>query len=286
MKIKSRDFLVREGCKVRLDRWPTIIHPAYRSKAHYEEILEDHIKRLTELQTLLYASNRYALLVIFQAMDAAGKDSAIKHVMSGVNPQGCRVFAFKPPTRIELQHDFLWRAACNLPERGQIGIFNRSHYEDVLVPRVHPERLRDEGFANDPHGRQSILRDRYRSIAAFERHLHANQTRIVKFYLHISKDEQRKRLIARIDDPKKNWKLDIADIKERKFWRGYVKAYDKCLSATSTRESPWFIVPADDKHNARLIVSHILLDRFEGLNMAYPRASRQELLAIRGQLAE
>jgi PPK2 family polyphosphate:nucleotide phosphotransferase len=279
---------VRDGGDVDLGKWPTRIDPVYKSKEQYHELLGEHVAQLSEQQQLLYASNRYAVLLIFQAMDAAGKDGAIKHVMSGVNPQGCQVFSFKHPTPAELQHDFLWRTTRNLPERGQIGIFNRSYYEEVLIARVHPEILRSEGLPDAPRDEKSVWRERYRSIVGLERHLTRNGTRIVKFHLHISKAEQRKRFLERIDDPDKNWKFSAADITERKFWKQYMKAYEQCLHATSTSDAPWYVVPADDKENARLIVSRIVLDTLEGLKMAYPRTSakhRRELLAIRKKLA-
>ena len=287
MKISSKDFRVKEGDDVDLGKWPTIVEPVYKSKDQYQKLLEEHVAQLSSLQQLHYASNRYAVLLIFQAMDAAGKDGAIRHVMSGVNPQGCQVFSFKHPSPAELQHDFLWRTTRDLPERGRIGIFNRSYYEEVLIVRVHPEILRSEGIPDAPHGEKAIWRDRYHSIVNLEKHLHVNGTRIVKFYLHLSKEEQRKRFLARIDEPEKNWKFSLADIAERKFWKHYMKAYEECLSTTSTREAPWYVVPADDKENARLIVSQIILDTLEGLEMSYPKTTderHQELLEIRRQL--
>jgi len=228
-------------------------------------------------------------LLIFQAMDTAGKDGAIKHVMSGVNPQGCQVFSFKHPSTVELQHDFLWRTTRELPERGRIGIFNRSYYEEVLIARVHPEILRSEGVPGAAQDDKTVWRDRYRSINNLEKHLHVNGTRIVKFFLHLSKEEQRKRLLARIDEPQKNWKFGPADIQERKFWKSYMSAYEECLSATSTRNAPWYVVPADDKANARIIISRIVVDTFEGLKMAYPKTTakrRRELQSIRKELAK
>jgi len=288
MKIASKDFRVREGAVVDLKKWPTIVDPVYGSKKHYQELLAEHVAKLSSLQQLLYASNAHAILLIFRAMDAAGKDGAIKHVMSGINPQGCQVFSFKHPSPAELQHDFLWRTTRDLPERGRIGIFNRSYYEEVLVVRVHPELLRGEGLPDAPIGEKAVWRDRYRSIVGLERHLHDNGTRIVKFFLHLSKEEQRKRFLQRIDDPEKNWKFSPADIEARKFWKDYRKAYEECLSATSTSDAPWYVVPADDKENARLIVSRIVLDTLERLKMAYPETSmerRRELLAIRERLA-
>jgi PPK2 family polyphosphate:nucleotide phosphotransferase len=222
-------------------------------------------------------------------MDAAGKDGAIRHVMSGVNPQGCQGFSFSHPSPAELQHDFLWRTTRDLPERGRIGIFNRSYYEEVLVVRVHPEILSGEGIPDSPHDENKIWHDRYRSIVDLERHLHANGTRIIKFFLHLSKEEQRRRFLSRIDDPEKNWKFGLADIQERKFWKQYMKAYAACLSSTSTRDTPWYVVPADDKENARLIVSQIVVDVLEDLKMSFPKTSperRAELLAIRKELAK
>ena len=287
MKIDSKDFRVREGHEVDLQKWPTKVDPVYKSEKHYKKLLEEHVAQLSSLQQLLYASNRHALLLIFQAMDAAGKDGAIRHVMSGVNPQGCQVFSFKHPSATELLHDFLWRTTRDLPERGRIGIFNRSYYEEVLIVRVHPEILGSEGLPDTSLDEAAVWHDRYRSIADLERHLHANGTRIIKFYLHLSKDEQKKRFLERIDEPDKNWKFSLADIEERKFWNHYMTAFGECLGATSTSEVPWYVVPADDKENARLIVSQIVLDTLEGLNMAYPKTTAErhkELLSIRKQL--
>jgi len=287
MKISSKDFRAREGDRVDLRKWPTDVDPVYKSKKHYKEMLEEHVKKLSELQRLHYASNRYAVLLIFQAMDAAGKDGAIRHVMSGVNPQGCRVFNFKRPSATELLHDFLWRTTRELPERGRIGIFNRSYYEEVLIARVHPEILRNEGLSDTSLIEAAVWQGRYRSILDLEAHLHRNGTRIVKFYLHLSKDEQRKRFLDRIDEPEKNWKFSMADTEERKFWKHYMTAYEECVSATSTTDAPWYVVPADDKQNARLIVSQILVDTLEGLDMRYPKTTperHRELLSIRQQL--
>jgi PPK2 family polyphosphate:nucleotide phosphotransferase len=289
MKINPKDFRVREGDRVNLKKWPTKVDPVYKSKEQYQKLLEDHVAELSAQQQLLYASNRHAVLLIFQAMDAAGKDGAIRHVMSGVNPQGCQVFSFKHPSAGELQHDFLWRTTRDLPERGRIGIFNRSYYEEVLIARVHPKILLSEGIPEAPHNQKTIWHDRYRSIANLEKHLHANGTRIVKFFLHLSEEEQRKRFLARIDEPQKNWKFSTADIEERKFWKQYMEVYEQCLGATSTGDSPWYVVPADDKENARLIVSRIVLDTLDKLKMAYPRTSakrRRELQSIRKQLAK
>jgi PPK2 family polyphosphate:nucleotide phosphotransferase len=289
MKINSMDYRVRQGDEVDLIKWPTIVDPVYKSKKQYQELLKEHVAQLSAMQQLHYASDRYAVLLIFQAMDAAGKDGAIRHVMSGVNPQGCQVFSFKHPSPAELQHDFLWRTTRDLPELGRIGIFNRSYYEEVLIVRVHPEILHGEGVPDARHHDKKLWHDRYRSIVDLEKHLHANGTRIVKFFLHLSKEEQRKRFLARIDEPEKNWKFSLADIEERKFWKDYRKAYEECLGATSTTDVPWYVVPADDKENARLIVSQIVLDTLEGLKMAYPKTTAKrhaELLSIREQLGK
>ena len=288
MRIESNKFRVREGEPVRFKKWPTRVKPFYKSKADYITILEKHIKELSERQSLLYTYDRYAVLLIFQAMDAAGKDGAIKHVMSGINPQGCQVFSFKHPSAQELEHDFLWRTTRCLPERGRIGIFNRSYYEEVLIVRVHPEilgaRLIPKGLLED----KKIWEKRYRSILDLEKHLHRNGTSVVKFFLHLSKEEQRRRFLARIDAPEKNWKIGPADIEERKFWKDYQRAYEACLGATSTDHAPWYVVPADDKENARLIISQIILDTLKDLKMNYAEASearRKELLSLRRQLA-
>ena len=281
MKVRSTDFRVEEGHKVNLDKRPTAVEAIYESKKQYQKMLANHVDELSSLQQLLYASNRYALLLIFQAMDAAGKDGAIKHVMSGVNPQGCQVFSYKHPSATELQHDFLWRTTRDLPERGRIGIFNRSYYEEVLIVRVHPEILRSEAIAGGEHDEQTVWKRRFHSILELEKHLHRNGTRIVKFYLHLSKDEQRKRFLQRIDEPNKNWKFSLADVEERKYWRRYMSAYEECLTTTSTREAPWYVVPADDKENARLIVSQIILDTLNGLKMTYPEVSAERRLELR-----
>jgi PPK2 family polyphosphate:nucleotide phosphotransferase len=280
---------VHEGTTVELDERPTAIAPVYRSTAHYQKLLAKHVEQLSQLQRLLYASDRLALLVIFQAMDAAGKDGAIRHVMSGVNPQGCQVYSFKHPSAQELEHDFLWRTTRCLPERGRIGIFNRSYYEEVLIARVHPEILRGEGLPEEYANDGSIWQTRYQSILDLERHLDRNGTRIVKSFLHLSKDEQRRRFQERIDDPDKRWKISQADIEERKYWKAYMRAYEKCLGATSTTASPWYVVPADDKKNARLIVSRVIVDTLANLKMSYPASSavrQRELRGIRKRLAK
>ena len=235
MKINSKNFRVRPGKMTTLKEWPTKVKPFFKSKKQYQKLLEGHVEELNLLQQLHFASNRYALLLIFQGMDAAGKDGAVRHVLSGVNPAGCQVWSFKQPSAEELEHDFLWRTTCQLPERGRIGIFNRSYYEEVLVVRVHPEILRAQGLAEELRDEKTIWEERFRSIVDLEAHLHRNGTRIIKVFLHLSKDEQRKRFLERIDEPDKNWKFSLADIHERKYWKDYMKAYEACLDATSTR---------------------------------------------------
>src|SRR5665647_27966 len=287
MKINTKNFRVQSGKNIKLSKWPTSTKPLYKSKKAYEKSLKENVTQISSEQQLLYASNDHSILIIFQAMDAAGKDSAIRHVMSGINPQGCQVFSFKHPSANELEHDFLWRTTTCLPERGRIGIFNRSYYEEVLIVRVHPEILRRQGLPDALLDEDSVWKERYRSIVDLESHLYRNGTRIIKFFLHLSKEEQRKRFLARIDAPEKNWKFSLADIEERKFWKQYMQAYEACLSATSTKIAPWYLVPADDKENARLIVSGIILDTFKALKMRYPEADakrQQELLSIRQQL--
>jgi PPK2 family polyphosphate:nucleotide phosphotransferase len=289
MKIHSKNFRILPGKKIELKHLPTIVKPFCDSKEGYKKLLEEHVAELNSLQQLHYASNRYALLLIFQGIDSAGKDGAIRHVMSGVNPEGCEVFSFKQPSAEELQHDFLWRTTCRLPERGRIGIFNRSYYEEVLVVRVHPEILRSQGLSVELRDEKTFWKERYRSIVDLEEHLHRNDTRIIKFFLHLSKNEQRKRFLERIDEPDKNWKFSTSDIHERKYWKDYIQAYEDCLNATSTHHVPWYVVPADDKENARLIVSQIVLDVLQDLKMAYPRTTKKrrlELQSIGKQLSK
>lgn len=285
--IDTKDFRVPEKKQVKLNKWPTEVKKYYGSKKEYKKQLERQVEHLSELQHLHYAANKYAVLFIFQAMDAAGKDGTIRHVMSGINPQGCQVYSFKQPSVEELQHDFLWRTNKCLPERGHIGIFNRSYYEEVLILRVHPEFLRNEGLPGDTLNDKHFWKNRYRSIVDFEKHLHRNGTRIVKFFLHLSNEEQRKRFLDRIDEPEKNWKFSEADITERKYWNDYMNAYEACLSATSTKESPWYVIPADDKENARLIVSQVVVETLKNLNLSYPKTTdkrRRELQSIRSML--
>ncbi|MBW8848591.1 MAG: polyphosphate kinase 2 family protein [Burkholderiales bacterium] len=286
MSIDTRAYRVAPDRKVKLKHWPTVVEALYRDKRDYERQLGAHVQRLSELQNLLYAHNRYALLLIFQAMDAAGKDGVIKHVMSGVNPQGCQVFSFKHPSAQELDHDFLWRATQCLPERGRIGIFNRSYYEEVLIVRVHPEILKAQLLPKEAARTPKLWPERFASINGLERHLHRNGTRVIKFFLHLSKDEQRKRFLARLDDPAKNWKFTRDDIDERECWPKYMQAYGEALSATSSEHAPWYVVPADDKPNARLIVSQVIVDHLNALKMHFPEPScdAAELAAIRARL--
>jgi PPK2 family polyphosphate:nucleotide phosphotransferase len=289
MKIDFDEFRVLEGANIGLATRPTTTKPLYKSRKHYAALIEAQIAELTKQQRLLYANNNHSLLLIFQAMDAAGKDSAIKHVMSGVNPQGCQVYSFKHPSTAELAHDFLWRTTRCLPERGQIGIFNRSYYEEVLIVRVQPEILAAEGLPRETLKVPDFWAQRYRSITNLEQHLHHNGTRIIKFFLHLSRDEQRKRLISRIDEPDKNWKFSMADIEQRKSWPQYQAAYEACLDATSTVTAPWYAVPADDKQNAHLIIAQVILDSLKALGMTYPRSDRarqRELQTIRKQLVK
>jgi PPK2 family polyphosphate:nucleotide phosphotransferase len=287
MKIKTAPFRVREGDTVKLKNWPTRVAPMYESDDDYHALLTAHVERLEHEQERLYAADTHAVLLIFQAMDAAGKDGVIRHVMSGVNPQGCQVFSYKHPSAEELRHDFLWRCTRDLPPCGRIGIFNRSYYEEVLIVRVHPELLQAEGIPDAPADLKKRWRHRYRSMNNLERHLHGSGTRIVKFFLHLSKEEQRARFLARIEESQKNWKFSVDDIHERAFWDAYQEAYEDCLSATSTAHSPWYVVPADDKRNARLIVSQIVVDTLDDLKLRWPKtdaARRKELQEIRAAL--
>ena len=287
MKISTRRFLVGEGESLRLEKRATRVPDLYRNDAHYRELLANQVSRLSRLQELLYASHRHSLLVIFQGMDTSGKDGVIKHVMTGVNPQGCRVTSFKHPSGSELEHDFLWRTTRELPERGRIGIFNRSYYEEVVVVRVHPQLLQAEGLPDASRKGMKVWRARYTSINGLEQHLTRSGTRVVKFFLHLSKDEQRERLIARIDDPDKHWKFQAADIEERNYWSSYMKAYGDCIEATSTQHAPWYVVPADDKQNARLIVSQVINDALDDLDMRFPvldDAEEERLRSFRSAL--
>ncbi len=289
MAIDIKPFRVREDETITLKHRPTRVDPFYASEEDYGTQLAGQTHALDQLQQRLYAANTHAVLLIFQAMDAAGKDGVIRHVMSGINPQGCQVFSYKHPSPQELDHDFLWRCTRDLPERGRIGIFNRSYYEEVLIVRVHPEILRSESLPKVPDDLKDVWRRRYRSIKNLERHLHSSGTQVVKFFLHLSKEEQRDRFLARIEEPQKNWKFNAGDIKERTFWDDYMNAYEHCLSATSTKHAPWHIVPADDKRNARLIVSQIVVDTLSRLKSRFPKTDavrQKELEAIRAELLQ
>jgi len=252
-----------------------------------ERLLASGIQRLADLQGRLYADHEWSVLLLFQAMDAAGKDSAIKHVFSGVNPQGCHVAAFKEPSARELSHDFLWRCEQELPERGQIGIFNRSYYEEVLIVRVHPELLEKERIPRELFGK-NVWQQRYESINEFERHLARNGTRLLKFYLNVSKEEQRKRFLERLENPDKNWKFSERDLTERALWKKYQKAYEDAIRATSTEDAPWYVVPADHKWFTWLVLSEVIISALEKLDLHYPKldaARRRELAKLRKALA-
>jgi len=284
MKINAADYRVPVAKKVNLKKWPTLVKPVYKSKEQYQQMLAAQVAELSAMQQRLYASDDYSVLLIFQAMDTAGKDGAIRHVMSGVNPQGCQVYSFKHPSVAELDHDFLWRTIQCLPERGRIGIFNRSYYEEVLIVRVHPEILHNQGLPDALLNEKTIWAERYHSMNELEKHLHRNGTRVIKFFLHLSEEEQRKRFLKRIDEPEKNWKFSLADVEERKYWKDYMKAYEACLGATSTQHAPWYVVPADDKENARLIIAEIILDAFRALKLTFPQTDAKhtaELQEIR-----
>ena len=255
-------------------------------KAHAKQWLQRGVEALAELQDRLYAQDRWALLLIFQAMDAAGKDGAIKHVMSGVNPQGCQVYSFKGPSAEELDHDYLWRSMKCLPERGRIGIFNRSYYEETLVVRVHPEILARQHLPPDLVG-GTIWKQRYKEMRNFERYLTGNGIVVRKFFLHVSRGEQRRRFLARIDDPSKNWKFSAADALERRHWREYMGAYEDTIRSTATPDAPWYVVPADNKWFTRLVVAAAVVDALDSLDLEYPRvtkAQRKQLAAARAEL--
>jgi PPK2 family polyphosphate:nucleotide phosphotransferase len=288
VNIDTEALRVAEGEKLALADRPTLAPPLYESKEAYQQALDDHVAALEKRHERLYANGRHALLVILQGMDTAGKDGAIKHALRGVNPQGCRVASFKAPTPTEARHDFLWRSQAELPERGAIAIFNRSYYEAVLVERVHPKLLAAEGI-DPPKDLDAFFDARLRAIRDFERHLAESATKVVKIFLHISRDEQKRRLIARLDDEEKNWKASAADVEERGFWKDYVRAYEQMLAATSLKTAPWFVVPADDKKNARLFVSQILIEAMDALPIETPKPDaerKKELREIRRRLEE
>lgn len=284
--MNTKRFRVHPGQKVHLGRYdPADTGPSMNRQTAVAK-LAGGIKRLATLQARLYAQDCWAVLFIFQAMDAAGKDSAIKHVMSGLNPQGTQVFSFKQPSNEELDHDYLWRSVKALPERGRIGIFNRSYYEEVLVVRVHPEILGRQRLAPSlvTH---DLWKERYEDINAFERYLSRNGTLIRKFFLHVSKDEQRRRFLERLDEPSKNWKFSSADLEERERWDDYIRAYEQAMSKTSTKHAPWYIVPADHKWFTRLVIAELVIEALESLDLTFPKASKahlQELAEARRRL--
>jgi len=284
----SRPFRVEDGRKFRLAKvdpgdtlWLTD-----KDKPRAREALETGVAALDELQEMLYAQDRWAVLLVFQAMDAAGKDSVIEHVMSGVNPQGCHVVSFKAPSQEEIDHDFLWRCAKNLPERGRIGIFNRSHYEEVLIVRVHPEIFAKQKLPAQLVTK-NIWKERFKDIRGFERYLGRNGVAIRKFFLHVSKEEQKSRFLARLDEPEKNWKLSAADVRQRAHWKEYMEAYEDMIRNTATEAAPWYVVPADNKWFTRAVVAAAVIDALDSLNLHYPVVSpeaRKELAAARREL--
>ena len=279
-------FRVRPDKKFRLEDHDPGFTGRFESKEDGKRHLEKGLEKLRDLQERLYAQDQWAVLLIFQAMDAAGKDSVIEHVMSGVNPQGCQVYSFKQPSSEELDHDFLWRTTRCLPERGRIGVFNRSYYEEVLVVRVHPQILAKQKLPATLVT-DRIWKERYEDIGAFERYLSRNGTVIRKFFLNVSKDEQRQRFLARLDQPEKNWKFAAADVQERQHWDDYMKAYEKMIEATSSDEAPWFVIPADHKWFTRLAVADVIVETLEGLDLHFPEVSeaqRQELQRARALL--
>lgn len=279
----AKSYRVENGESFRLKEFDPADTAHWHSKEHAQKALAEGIARMAELQDKLYAQDRWAVLLIFQAMDAAGKDGAIKHVMSGVNPQGCQVFSFKAPSEQELQHDFLWRTTRDLPERGHIGIFNRSYYEEVLVVRVHPEILENQKVPASLV-KKDIWEERFEDIRCFERHMARNGTVIRKFFLHLSKKEQKQRFLARLDEPEKNWKFSAADIHERARWDDYQKAYEEMIRNTASEHAPWYVVPADNKWFSRLTISAAIVETLEGLDLSYPKVEadkRKELAAAR-----
>jgi PPK2 family polyphosphate:nucleotide phosphotransferase len=279
----AKAYRVESGKHFRLKDFDPADCGHWSSKEHAAQALQEGIARTVQLQDMLYAQNRWAVLLIFQAMDAAGKDGIIKHVMSGVNPQGCQVSAFKAPSDMELQHDYLWRSTVKLPERGHLGIFNRSYYEEVLVVRVHPELLKNQRIP-PPLMTKNIWQERFEDICHFERHMVRNGTVIRKFFLHLSKKEQKRRFLARLEEPEKNWKFSAADIHERACWDDYQKAYEDMICNTATEQAPWYVVPADNKWFTRLVVSAVLVETLEQLDLSYPEvdaAKRKELEAAK-----
>ena len=281
MKLDTRPYRITGNKPVKLKKMPTRIEPLCEDKKEYEQGLRAQVKAMRLLHEMLFARNSHSLLFIFQAMDAAGKDSAIKHVLSGLNPQGCQVTSFAHPGPRELDHDFLWRTTRFLPARGRIGIFNRSYYEEVLVVRVHPEILAAQRIPDVTTGSPALWKGRFRSIAEHEAHLHRNGTHVVKFFLHLSREEQRERFLKRIDRPDKHWKFSAADLTARDRWDDYRKAYEECIAATATPQSPWYVIPADHKPDARLLISQVILDTLKSLKLSYPEPTAQALRELK-----
>jgi len=277
-----KDYISLKSIKhLKLNDIPVKVKPRYHSEHQYKKQLETRHALLEEFQTRLYAGHSRAMLIIFQGMDTAGKDGAIKHVMSGVNPQGCAVVSFKAPNSSELEHDFLWRVNRVLPARGMIGIFNRSYYEEVLITRVHPKLLENENLPTGKKHDPAFWQSRYHDIVNHEKYLHRQGYEIIKIFIHISKDEQKRRLMARFRDSKKLWKISEGDVHERSFWKEYQSAYEECMVHTTSKNSPWYIVPGDDKKNARLSISQILIDRFEKMKLEYPKLNAQEKIKLK-----
>jgi PPK2 family polyphosphate:nucleotide phosphotransferase len=278
----SKKYLVDDGEDFKLDNYSTdpSIDLGPEDKPMMQQTLQLGVDALAELQDVLYAQDKWSLLLIFQAMDAAGKDGAIKHVMSGVNPQGCQVTSFKGPSAEELDHDFLWRCLKQLPERGRIGIFNRSYYEEVLVVRVHEQILRAQKLP-EKLITDDIWKERFKDIRNFEKYLYRNGTKVVKFFLNVSKNEQKKRFIERIDNQDKNWKFSTADAKERTFWKDYMKAYEEMIQKTASRESPWYVVPADNKSYARIVIASAVINALADLDLQYPEVSKEKIAELK-----
>jgi PPK2 family polyphosphate:nucleotide phosphotransferase len=282
--IDISDFRVPEDERARLDRRKTLIDPFHKSKDEYEDALAADCKRLKKLQEAQFAAGSEAVLVVLQAPDAAGKDGLIEHVLSAINAQGCHVTSYKAPSPEEAAHDFLWRTARNLPQRGYVGVFNRSYYEEVLVVRVHPQFLAAQKLSTEPKDLPALWKSRFKSIRDHEDHLVRNGTRVVKIYLHMSQAEQRKRFTDRVNDPEKNWKASAGDIAESEHWAEYREAYEDAISATSTRQAPWYVVPADDKETSRLIVARILVELFETMDPQYPKLDPKVLADLKTRL--
>ncbi len=276
--MKTDKFIVPEGKKFKLKKHKTD-YTGGLDQQKAVRLLEKNVARMAELQDVLYAQDIHALLIIFQAMDAAGKDGAIEHVMSGVNPQGCQVTSFKQPSAEELDHDYLWRCVKALPERGRIGIFNRSHYEEVLVVRVHPQILESQQLPDKAKGR-GVWKRRFREIKNLEEYLVDNGIHVIKFFLNVSREEQKRRFLDRIAEPEKNWKFSAGDVKERGFWNDYMNAYEEAIAATSTEKAPWYVIPADNKWFTRLAISEVIVKKLESLKMSYPKVSDAEMAQL------